>query len=56
MITDLRLQDAGNYSCIATIAGKFSIETSTIVEIKGDKKMAAPIDPIQNELSTQSII
>lgn len=56
VITDLRLQDAGNYSCIATIAGKFSIETSTIVEIKGDKKMAAPIDPIQNELSTQSII
>ena len=56
VITDLRLQDAGNYTCIATIAGKFSIETSTFVEIKGDKKMAAPFDPLQNELLTQSII
>ena len=56
VITDLRLQDAGNYTCIATIAGKFSIETSTILEIKGDNKMAAPFDPLQNELLNQSII
>ena len=56
VITDLRLQDAGNYTCIATTAGKFSLETSTILEIKGDKKMAAPFDPLQNELLNQSII
>ena len=56
VITDLRLQDAGNYTCIAKIAGNFSIETSTILEIKGDKKMAAPFDPLQNELLNQSII
>ena len=56
VITDLRLQDAGNYTCIAKIAGNFSIETSTILEIKGDKKMAAPFDPLQNELLNQSVI
>ena len=35
VIRDLKLEDAGNYLCVATVAGKFSIEASTAVEIKG---------------------
>ena len=35
VITDLKRQDAGNYSCIATTAGNFFVEASTAVEIKG---------------------
>ena len=35
VITDLQRQDAGNYSCIATIAGNFFIEALTAVKVKG---------------------
>ena len=35
VITDLKRQDAGNYSCIATIAGNFFIEALTAVKVKG---------------------
>ena len=35
VIRDLKLEDAGNYICVATSAGKFSIEAFTAVEVKG---------------------
>ena len=35
VITDLKRQDAGKYSCIATTAGKVFVEASTAVEVKG---------------------
>ena len=35
VIRDLKLEDAGNYVCVSTSAGKFSIEAFTAVEVKG---------------------
>lgn len=35
VIRDLKLEDAGNYLCVATGAGKFFIEAFTTVEVKG---------------------
>ncbi|KAL9969356.1 hypothetical protein ACROYT_G021561 [Oculina patagonica] len=34
LIRDLKLEDAGNYLCVATSAGKFFIEAFTAVEVK----------------------
>ena len=35
VIRESKLEDAGNYVCVATSAGKFSIEAFTAVEVKG---------------------
>lgn len=35
VIRDLKLEDAGNYVCVATSAGNFFIEAFTAVEVKG---------------------
>ena len=35
VIRDLKLEDAGNYLCVATGAGKFFIEAFTTVDVKG---------------------
>ncbi len=35
VIRDLKPGDAGNYLCVATSVGKFSIETLSAVEVKG---------------------
>ena len=35
VIRDLKLEDAGNYLCVATTAGKFFVEAFTAVEVKG---------------------
>ena len=43
-IRDLKLEDAGNYVCVATSAGKFSVEASTAVDVKGKIKGSCMLD------------
>ena len=35
VIRDLKLEDAGNYVCVATSVGKFSVEAFTTIDVKG---------------------
>ena len=44
VIRESKLEDAGNYVCVATSAGKFSIEAFTAVEVKGKMNGSCRLD------------